>query len=328
MKRGGSKPAYADQFNLISPCYKDGEKPAGFHMGGTKKNPKKGKTSKKLKKQKGGSTCYTFPSVSEMGVYDKPSSLEPSASELAWNKRMTGGGLNGTETGTGTGTRNGTGTGTRNGTGNGTGTRNGTGNGTGNGTRNGNGTGNKNNLFSMNLSEPVGNNSSNKSKKSNKLNNVSTYVKKVTGVVFEKENTSSGFAIIVERTTEDPLNSKNDRYTIKVIEKTNPLSMSVLSDQQYSTISQTIRDTSSKVFPLKKQLNNTKNISKVPVPVVNNKKNISKVPVINYSISNENGIANATNAKAANGKGNKVANGTNNGTITTKPAVSNNLFFN
>ena len=68
MKRGGSKPAYADQFNLLSPCYKDGEQPAGFHMGGakTKSKPKKGKTTKsakgkapsKRKSQKGGSTCY------------------------------------------------------------------------------------------------------------------------------------------------------------------------------------------------------------------------------------------------------------------------------
>ena len=109
MKRGGSRMGYAEQFNLLSPCYKDGEQPMGFHMGGVKAKPtKKGKpikkaikakssTTKKAKssKQKGGSSCYASPSVSEMGVHDRPASLEPTASELAWDNRMKGGGQNG-----------------------------------------------------------------------------------------------------------------------------------------------------------------------------------------------------------------------------------------
>ena len=84
---------YTEQFNLLSPCYKDGEQPAGFHMGGVKAKPtKKGKSTKKTKsKQRGGSTCYASPSVSEMGVVDKPASNQPTASELAWDNRMKGG---------------------------------------------------------------------------------------------------------------------------------------------------------------------------------------------------------------------------------------------
>ena len=39
---------YTEQFNLLSPCYKKGEQPAGFHMGGVKAKPaKKGKATKK-----------------------------------------------------------------------------------------------------------------------------------------------------------------------------------------------------------------------------------------------------------------------------------------
>jgi len=106
MKRGGSKMGYTEQFNLLSPCYKDGEQPAGFHMGGVKGSKKGKKATKKTttvkksstkktksssKKQKGGSSCGASPSVSEMGVNDRPASLEPTASELAWDNRMKGG---------------------------------------------------------------------------------------------------------------------------------------------------------------------------------------------------------------------------------------------
>ena len=116
MKRGGSKMGYAEQFNLLSPCYKEGEQPAGFHMGGVKANAtKKGKPIKKatkakssttkkatkakssmtkkakLSKQKGGSSCGASLSVAEMGVVDRPASVEPTASELAWDNRMKGG---------------------------------------------------------------------------------------------------------------------------------------------------------------------------------------------------------------------------------------------
>ena len=120
MKRGGSRMGYAEQFNLLSECYKQGEQPAGFHMGGVKAKPaKKGKPTKKatkakssttkkatkakssmtkkakLSKQKGGSSCGASLSVAEMGVVDRPASLEPTASELAWDNRMKGGGQNG-----------------------------------------------------------------------------------------------------------------------------------------------------------------------------------------------------------------------------------------
>lgn len=99
MKRGGSNMAYTAQFNLLSPCYKKGEQPAGFHMGGVKAKPtKKGKkattvkksTTKKGKssKQKGGSSCGASMSVAEMGVVDKPpASLPKSYSQDAFLER-------------------------------------------------------------------------------------------------------------------------------------------------------------------------------------------------------------------------------------------------
>jgi hypothetical protein len=279
MKRGGSRMGYAEQFNLLSPCYKDGEQPAGFHMGGVKATAtKKGKPTKKatkdkssttkkvtkakssmtkkakLSKQKGGSSCYASPSVSEMGVHDRPASLEPSASELAWDNRMKGGGLNEVNSKLPNILTIST----------------------------------NNSSKSMNVS-----NSAN-----NKINNISTYLNKLKGVVFDG-NTQNGFAIVVERTTEDLSNSKNDRYSIKVIEQLNNTpTMSVLSDQTYSVISQTVRDTSSKVFPLKK----TNNKPPVSMNVSTNTSNLNKKIVpqsVNYSISNANANANA-NPKVSN----------------------------
>ena len=105
MKRGGSRMGYTEQFNLLSPCYKDGEQPAGFHMGGVKAKPtKKGTKAKATKakkpstkktktksKQRGGSSCGASMSVAEMGVVDRPASLQATASELAWDNRMKGG---------------------------------------------------------------------------------------------------------------------------------------------------------------------------------------------------------------------------------------------
>lgn len=96
---------YTEQFNLLSPCYKDGEQPAGFHMGGVKAKPtKKGTKAKATKakkpstkktktkpKQRGGSSCGASLSVAEMGVVDRPASLQATASELAWDNRMKGG---------------------------------------------------------------------------------------------------------------------------------------------------------------------------------------------------------------------------------------------
>ena len=99
---------YAEQFNLLSPCYKHGEQRASdFRIGGAK-DTKKGKPNKKVtkakklsttkgksSKQKGGSSCYASPSVAEMGVHDRPASLQATASELAWDNRMKGGDPNG-----------------------------------------------------------------------------------------------------------------------------------------------------------------------------------------------------------------------------------------
>ena len=102
MKRGGSKMGYTAQFNLLSPCYKEGEQRASdFRIGGAKAT-KKGKTkklsttkkvkkAKSSKKQRGGSSCGASPSVAEMGVVDRPASLQATASELAWDNRMKGG---------------------------------------------------------------------------------------------------------------------------------------------------------------------------------------------------------------------------------------------
>jgi len=103
MKRGGSDMGYKDQFNLLSPCYKKGEQPAGWHMGGVKAKPtKKGKSSTKKattvkksstkkgksSKQKGGSSCGVSLSVAEMGVVDKPpTSLPKSYSQDAFLER-------------------------------------------------------------------------------------------------------------------------------------------------------------------------------------------------------------------------------------------------
>lgn len=100
MKRGGSNMAYTKQFGLLSPCYKAGEQPAGFHSGGAKAKPtKKGKkTTTKAKKpstkkgksskQRGGSSCGASPSVAEMGVVDKPpDSLPKSDSQDAFMER-------------------------------------------------------------------------------------------------------------------------------------------------------------------------------------------------------------------------------------------------
>lgn len=100
MKRGGSNMAYTAQFDLLSPCYKKGEQPAGFHMGGAKAKPtKKGKkTTTKAKKpstkkgksskQRGGSSCGASLSVAEMGVVDKPpASLPKSDSQDAFLER-------------------------------------------------------------------------------------------------------------------------------------------------------------------------------------------------------------------------------------------------
>lgn len=74
VKKGGAF-AYADQFNFpLSPCYKPKGQPeiprAGWHAGG------------------GGPSCDAEPSVSQMGVIDKPLCNEPTGSEQAWDNRF------------------------------------------------------------------------------------------------------------------------------------------------------------------------------------------------------------------------------------------------
>jgi len=257
MKRGGSKMGYTEQFNLLSPCYKEGEQPAGFHMGGVKAKPtkkgkkattkatkakkpstKKGKSSSK--KQRGGSSCGVSPSVAEMGVVATPASLEPSKSELAWDNRMKGGEPNGNAV----------------------------------------------------EQPPAGNTST----KTNQVNNVSTYLNKLKDVVFDK-NITTGFAIVVERTTENP-NSKQDKYKIKVIEtKNNTPSMSVLVEKSFSDILQTVRDTSSNVFPLKKEGNNNSKIQENAKTGTNN-----QIEAVNYSIPLNNTVSQAPAATTTGGR--------------------------
>ena len=121
-------------------------------------------------------------------------------------------------------------------------------------------------------------------------------------VVFDK-GTKTGFAIIVEKTTEDPLNPKNDKYKIKVIKTINNTpSMTVLSEQQFSEVSQTVRTTPFDVFPLKKTVNNKPKNSMNSATIKNNlsKPKNNSVGAVNYGIPNNssnttNGI---TNAKA------------------------------
>jgi hypothetical protein len=303
MKRGGSKMGYTAQFNLLSPCYKDGEQPAGFHMGGVKAKPtKKGKATKKRtkaksSKQRGGSSCYASPSVSEMGVVDKPASNQPTASELAWDNRMKGGGLN----------ANGV-----NGAQPANGAR------LANGAQPANGA---NGANGANLAQLV---VENNSKKNTQLNNISTYLNKVKEVVFDK-GTKTGFAIIVEKTTEDPLNPKNDKYNIKVIKTINNTpSMTVLSEQQFSEVSQTVRTTPFDVFPLKKTTNNkakTKNNS---------------FGTLNYGIPNNNSKttngtvqvkANGTGTTQVKAKANANANTNANANANAQGTVKSNSIF-
>jgi len=100
MKKGGSKNvAYADQFNLLSPCYGKDETMIGFHAGGSSKVTKKAPKKAPKKALKKGGSCYSTPSVSEMGIIDKPSSMNLSDSENAWNHRMSGGSNNGVTVG-------------------------------------------------------------------------------------------------------------------------------------------------------------------------------------------------------------------------------------
>ena len=64
---------------------------AGFHAGGSSKVTKKAPKKAPKKALKKGGSCYSTPSVSEMGIINKPESMNLSDSENAWNNRMNGG---------------------------------------------------------------------------------------------------------------------------------------------------------------------------------------------------------------------------------------------
>ena len=120
---------------------------------------------------------------------------------------------------------------------------------------------------------------------------------KLKDVVFDKD-TTTGFAIVVERTTEHPTNSKQDKYKIKVIEtKNNTPSMSVLVEKSFSDILQTVRDTSSNVFPLKKEGNNNSKIQENAKTGTNN-----PIRTVNYSIPLNNTVSTPTNPTAVGGR--------------------------
>ena len=72
LKKGGAF-AYVDQFDYpLSPCY----------------HPKNKPPIPKLGWHSGGSSCLNNPSVSQMGIINKPSCLQPNPSEIAWNNRF------------------------------------------------------------------------------------------------------------------------------------------------------------------------------------------------------------------------------------------------
>jgi hypothetical protein len=225
MKRGGSKMAYTEQFNLLSPCYKDGEQPAGFHMGGVKVSKKGKKTTKttntkkpstkkgKSSKQRGGSSCYASPSVAEMGVVDKPASNQPTASELAWDNRMKGG-------------------------------------------ANGNVVVNNkkqasiatNNLFSTS-SSTVENSTNNGS-----LNKIKNKILP-TGTI-------SGLAMKLIKTNKNATNPTNEKYSFEIIYKkddgTNEIKQLVISNVGFGEFLQEYRKISTEVFPPPSKKNNVK----------------------------------------------------------------------
>jgi len=226
MKRGGSKMGYTAQFNLLSPCYKDGEQPAGFHMGGVKAKPtKKGKPTKKTKsKQRGGSTCYASPSVSEMGVVDKPASNQPTASELAWDNRMKGGA-----------NKN-------------------------NIFSNTSPVGNNKTILPVGNNKtilPVGNNKTILSVGNNKTilsvgNNKNSPLNKIKNDLLPKE-TISGLAMTLIKTSKNKnTNSRNDTYSFEIFYKPNEnteIQKSVNSNAKFSDFLQEYRRITGEVFP-------------------------------------------------------------------------------
>ena len=231
MKRGGSKMGYTEQFNLLSPCYKDGEQPEGFHMGGVKAKPtKKGKPTKKAtkakktkSKQRGGSSCGASPSVSEMGVVDTPASLEPTKSELAWDNRMKGGDSNGAKLFNQAKSVNGA------------------------------------NL--LNKVQPAnGANLLNKVQPANG-NSKNSPLNKIKNEILPPA-TISGFALIVTKISKNKNNFKNDKYSINIISKIEDGNTQIKqlgkSEFSFYEISSALRDISKEVFPTTEKTNNVK----------------------------------------------------------------------
>jgi len=251
MKRGGSKMGYTAQFNLLSPCYKDGEQPAGFHMGGVKakptkkgtkaKNPstKKGKSSKT--KQRGGSSCGASPSVAEMGVVDRPASLQATASELAWDNRMKGGKNNAVIV---------------------------------NSNKQASIATNTSNLFSLNSSPAIVNTNN------SSVNSGNSPLNKIKNELFP-EGTISGLAMKLIKTNKNATNPTNEKYSFEIIYKkddgTNEIKKSVISNVGFGEFLQEYRKISTDVFPPPSKKNNVKvNTAKVPA---NTSKNVATVGV-------------------------------------------------
>jgi len=242
---------YTAQFNLLSPCYKDGEQPAGFHMGGVKakptkkgtkaKNPstKKGKSSKT--KQRGGSSCGASPSVAEMGVVDRPASLQATASELAWDNRMKGGKNNAVIV---------------------------------NSNKQASIATNTSNLFSLNSSPAIVNTNN------SSVNSGNSPLNKIKNELFP-EGTISGLAMKLIKTNKNATNPTNEKYSFEIIYKkddgTNEIKKSVISNVGFGEFLQEYRKISTDVFPPPSKKNNVKvNTAKVPA---NTSKNVATVGV-------------------------------------------------
>ena len=280
MKRGGSKMGYTEQFGLLSPCYKKGEQPAGFHMGGAKAKPtKKGKkettktkkpsTTKKVKKynssskkQRGGSSCGASPSVAEMGVVDTPASLEPTKSELAWDNRMKGGAPNG--------------------------------NVVVNNKKQASIATNTSNLFSTSSSTVE-----------NSINNGS--LNKIKNKILPT-GTISGLAMKLIKTNKNATNPTNEKYSFEIIYKkddgTNEIKQLVISNVGFGEFLQEYRKISTEVFPPPSKKNNVKVNSTVVKP--NGNKNSTVVKPNgnkNSTVVKPNGtITNSTVVKANSNK--------------------------
>ena len=246
MKRGGSRMGYTEQFNLLSPCYKDGEQPAGFHMGGvkakhTKKGTKAKKPSTKAKKpstkakkpstkktktktkQRGGSSCGASLSVAEMGVVDRPASLQATASELAWDNRMKGGEP----------------------------------------PLVGNVKSNPTNLFPLNLSpvnnksrvntmnSPVNSTKSLVNTKNSSVNSRNSPLNKIKNELFP-EGTAPELVMKLIQTNKNPTNLSDSTYSFEIfyrLEGKNEINKSVKSDVKFTEFLHEYQDISKKVFP-------------------------------------------------------------------------------